>query len=140
MHRRDFLKAMFAAAMAPAIVKAENIMRINSKILVPQGNVWINFETKEIHVKDTPVSVNELYQYLKDQWDNERHIVNAEYYLGQKEKDINGIHIREGFRITAPSLSKIHGGSIIQADELYTSLCSLGDAVLPSGGYSRFSV
>ena len=36
MNRRDFMKGILAAACAPAIVKAENIMRINPRIIVPR--------------------------------------------------------------------------------------------------------
>ncbi len=35
MNRRDFMKGILAAAVAPAFVRAESLMPINSRILVP---------------------------------------------------------------------------------------------------------
>lgn len=39
MNRRNFLQAMLAACAAPAIVKAENIMRINPRIITPEATL-----------------------------------------------------------------------------------------------------
>lgn len=43
MNRRDFMKGILAAGMAPAIVKAENIMRINPRILTRDNNWGADF-------------------------------------------------------------------------------------------------
>jgi hypothetical protein len=43
MNRRDFMKGILAAGMAPAIVKAENIMRINPRILTMDNNWGADF-------------------------------------------------------------------------------------------------
>lgn len=46
MERRDFLRAMLGVAMAPAVVKAENIMKIwvpEQEIEVPVMTVYDNF-------------------------------------------------------------------------------------------------
>jgi hypothetical protein len=51
MKRRDFLKAILATGMAPAIVKAENIMRIyvppEKKIIMPSALLTPEEITKE---------------------------------------------------------------------------------------------
>lgn len=135
--------------MAPAIVHAENIMRINSKILLPPqdiigavrqlSNVWIDFQTKEIHVRDNPISVNDLYMYLKDQWSNEkpspRPLVNVWYRPGQNEKDINSIVIKEHFRVAGPSIQKIHGGTIVQDEEIWSAVNGWSDLFTAKQGY-----
>ena len=41
MNRRDFLKAMSTLIATPAIVKADNIMRINPQILLPKKDIAI---------------------------------------------------------------------------------------------------
>jgi len=58
MNRRDFMKGILAAAMAPAIVKAENIMRINPRILTRDNNWGADF------VPDRSVAV--LYDQHRD--------------------------------------------------------------------------
>lgn len=41
MNRRDFMKGILAAGMAPAIVRAESLMPINSRILVPDKKLIV---------------------------------------------------------------------------------------------------
>lgn len=48
LNRRGFLSGIFAAAMAPAIVKAENLMQVRKIILLDapkayeyDGNIWV---------------------------------------------------------------------------------------------------
>lgn len=84
MNRRGFLKAILAAGIAPAIVKAENIMRIQpQKIITPEsvfsGPVYVrpqsafvedafNMHVKGLEIKYAPnenyVTKDELREYL----------------------------------------------------------------------------
>lgn len=59
MKRRDFLKAMLACASAPAIVKANNIMRINPKIIMP-------FSENDIIYGDRTITLPEYTSFRID--------------------------------------------------------------------------
>ena len=52
MNRRDFMKGILAAGMAPAICRAENLMQINSRVLVPRydlaRDMWV-LSVEDIH-------------------------------------------------------------------------------------------
>lgn len=39
MNRRNFLKIMSALIAAPAVVKADNIMKVSSKFILPSNNI-----------------------------------------------------------------------------------------------------
>lgn len=66
MNRRNFLQAMLAACAAPAIVKAENIMRVRPVseygILAPSGEIYLG--TGQLYIGDQ--SLGEVYGFTID--------------------------------------------------------------------------
>lgn len=58
MNRRDFMKGILAVGMAPAIVKAENIMRINPDHLIVPKPVFAGVDISSGQSRGTIVLLN----------------------------------------------------------------------------------
>ena len=50
--RRGFMQSILAAAAAPAIVRADRIMRVSNNLIVPDNNIVIAEHAKPVLVPD----------------------------------------------------------------------------------------
>jgi hypothetical protein len=69
MNRRNFLFKGSILVMAPAIVKAENIMRVKPIVhpFTAGINIDIDFHEKLIYL-DRDYNVIHIYDFLKEEW------------------------------------------------------------------------
>ena len=85
MNRRDFMKGILAAGMAPAIVKAENIMRINPrglivqerKLIIPPGVDAAEVARLFIHANDGRILSQVPMQYAGAPYRDESNFLRA---------------------------------------------------------------
>lgn len=131
MNRRQFLQAMLAAGAAPAIVKAENLMKIwvppapkvvaGVDLAVPGSDgtaLWRLDEEKRIieyvGPRDGPTyTVQELYSWLKEQSMRPEYMGEAPPMLAATP---NLMHLRDGWDLGPKAPEHLTAGTIISDD------------------------
>jgi hypothetical protein len=128
MDRRSALWGMLFLATAPAIIKIDTLMKLKStnRIARISSDLNIEYSAKIIrHVgdNDNTYSLLDLYEWLKYQFDEDA-IVNDIPIVAETPQIIE---LKDSFRIDAGCAEHITDGTIIQGDEVYTNVLTLGE-------------
>lgn len=129
MNRRKFLKGLLLVPIAPAIVKADNIM----KIFVPKIEIgpWhVNAVTGDIRyigAPDKTYTVLELHRYLMDLADNptmmgiDPTVLDITSKMPSTRKDDHLVYFNDSYNIDDKAAKHLYDGTIIQRNnkEMY---------------------
>jgi hypothetical protein len=112
MERRDFLKGILAAGVAPAVVKAENLMKI---YVPPEPDIYTNIVTIG-EMSDNPDIIqfgesinpanNGLYQVVDVSHDDYGIVIDADGMTTAELYD----EVKRMTRTKEPEFGMIHGG------------------------------
>ncbi len=72
MHRRDFFKSLAAAATTVYVPKiVEDSLCLGKTIIHDDFTVDVTNKIIHLHPQESPITMLDLYNFLKDEWENE---------------------------------------------------------------------
>lgn len=129
MNRRKFIKRLIGVTAFTAIPK-EVVALIDTAKFTNCGNVTFHWDTQTISINDSEnhkkgVSLIDLYTYLKKQWRDDEEF--RKYHFPIQAIDRKNFSMEGGWKLSNDSLCHLRNGTIINGDEIYTGIVTLGE-------------